>query len=212
MTLKEVDKIREVAALFEEFVPEYANGVVRITSMAREPQVRTKVAVASDDPDIDPVGAVVGPEARRIQAIVQALDGEKFDIVPFDTEPVRFVCSAVAPAVVKRVFLDDDNHSMELIITDDSLESAIGPDGVNLRLAAQLTGWRLDVTRESSHEATLESVREAFGEHADALIRAGYTNLSWVAAASVDDLVEFAGLPPAVAIEMIDRARALGKV
>ena len=135
--------------LFEMEVPEIYEGIVKIEAAAREPGARSKVAVSSSDRDVDPVGACVGMKGSRVQAVVQELRGEKVDIVPFDEDPARFVCNALAPAEVSRVLIDDANHAMEIIVPDDQLSLAIGRRGQNVRLASQLTGWKLDIVSES---------------------------------------------------------------
>ena len=135
--------------LFESEVPEIYEGIVTIESAAREPGVRSKIAVASRDNDVDPVGACVGMKGSRVQAVVQELRGEKIDIVPWDEDPARFVCNALQPAEVSRVLLDEQNKAMEIIVPDDQLSLAIGRRGQNVRLAAQLTGWKLDINSES---------------------------------------------------------------
>ena len=138
-----------VRKLFEMEVPEIAEGVVLIEAIAREPGDRTKIAVASRDTDVDPVGACVGMKGSRVQAVVQELRGEKIDIVPWDEDPARFVCNALQPAEVSRVLIDEQNKAMEIIVPDDQLSLAIGRRGQNVRLAAQLTGWKLDVSSET---------------------------------------------------------------
>ncbi|HEX9603631.1 MAG TPA: transcription termination factor NusA [Myxococcales bacterium] len=138
-----------VRKLFEMEVPEIAEGVVVIEAVAREPGGRTKIAVASRDGDVDPVGACVGMKGSRVQAVVQELRGEKIDIVPWDEDPARFVVNALQPAEVTRVLLDEQNKAMEIIVPDDQLSLAIGRRGQNVRLAAQLTGWKLDINSES---------------------------------------------------------------
>ena len=135
--------------LFEMEVPEIYEGIVKIQAAAREPGARSKIAVSSSDRDVDPVGACVGMKGSRVQAVVQELRGEKVDIVPWDEDPARFVCNALAPAEVSRVLIDETNHAMELIVPDDQLSLAIGRRGQNVRLASQLTGWKLDIVSES---------------------------------------------------------------
>ena len=135
--------------LFEQEVPEIYEKIVRIESSAREPGARAKIAVSSRDRDVDPVGACVGMKGSRVQAVVQELRGEKIDIVPYDDDPARFVCNAIAPAEVSRVIIDAEGHRMELIVPDDKLSLAIGKKGQNVRLASQLTGWRIDIHSES---------------------------------------------------------------
>jgi len=135
--------------LFEQEVPEIYEGIVRIVSAAREPGSRSKIAVASRDADVDPVGACVGMKGARVQAVVQELRGEKVDIVEWDKDPARFVCNAIAPAEVARVIIDEAEGAMQLIVPDDKLSLAIGRRGQNVRLASQLTGWKLDIVGES---------------------------------------------------------------
>ena len=135
--------------LFELEVPEIYEGIVRIESAAREPGARAKIAVSSSDRDVDPVGACVGMKGSRVQAVVQELRGEKIDIVPYSEDPATFVCNALQPAEVSRVLIDESNHRMEIIVPDDQLSLAIGRKGQNVRLASQLSGWRLDIHSES---------------------------------------------------------------
>jgi N utilization substance protein A len=149
--------------LFEMEVPEIAEGIVVIEAAAREPGGRAKIAVASRDHDVDPVGACVGMKGSRVQAVVQELRGEKIDIVPFDDDPARFVCSALQPAEVSRVVIDEANHAMEIIVPDDQLSLAIGRRGQNVRLAAQLTGWKLDINSESRVKELREFANQSLG-------------------------------------------------
>jgi N utilization substance protein A len=167
--------------LFELEVPEIDEGIVRIESCAREPGHRAKIAVSSMDRDVDPVGACVGLKGSRVQAVVQELRGEAIDIIPFHPDPARFIVYAIAPAQVSRVYIDELAHSMELIVPDDQLSKAIGRRGQNVRLAAQLTGWRIDIFSESRHG---DMVDRAHGEleriailkegQVDELIRHGF--------------------------------------
>ena len=146
-------------ALFEQHVTEIYDGIVSIESAARDPGYRSKIAVYSKDSSVDPVGACVGMKGARVQAVVSELNGEKIDIVPFDHDPAKLVCNALAPAVVNKVIVDEENKSMEVIVADDQLSLAIGKRGQNVRLAAQLTGWRLDIKSESSIEERLSGAR-----------------------------------------------------
>ncbi|MBF0106788.1 MAG: transcription termination factor NusA [Deltaproteobacteria bacterium] len=141
-----------VKALFEMEVPEIADGIVEIKSVARDPGVRSKIAVYSADSDVDPVGACVGMKGSRVQSVVQELRGEKIDIVLWNADPARFVCNAIAPAQVSKVIIMDNKHSMEIIVPDDQLSLAIGRKGQNVRLAANLTGWNIDVYSEAKVE------------------------------------------------------------
>ncbi len=131
--------------LFELEVPEIYEGIVRIEACAREPGVRAKIAVSSGDSDVDPVGACVGLKGSRVQAVVAELRGEAIDIIPYHPDPARFIVHAIAPASVTRVYIDDHTHCMELIVPDDQLSKAIGRRGINVRLAAQLAGWKVDI-------------------------------------------------------------------
>ena len=142
--------------LFEMEVPEIYEGIVRIVHAAREPGSRSKIAVASRDSDVDPIGACVGMKGSRVQAVVQELRGEKIDIIPFNEDPAKFVVNAIAPADVTRVIMDEENRTMELIVPDDQLSLAIGKKGQNVRLASQLTGWRIDIHSESQAELMVE--------------------------------------------------------
>src|SRR5204862_5665384 len=135
--------------LFEMEVPEIYEKIVRIEASAREAGARSKIAVSSRDRDVDPVGACVGMKGSRVQAVVQELRGEKIDIVPYDADPAKFVCNAIAPAEVARVLIDAGTHTMELVVPDDKLSLAIGKKGQNVRLASQLTGWKIDIHSET---------------------------------------------------------------
>jgi len=141
-----------VKSLFEMEVPEISEGIVEIKSVARDAGVRSKIAVYSVDSDVDPVGACVGMKGSRVQSVVQELRGEKIDIVLWDPDPARFVCNAIAPAQVTKVIIIDNKHSMEIVVPDDQLSLAIGRKGQNVRLAANLTGWNIDVYSETKLE------------------------------------------------------------
>ncbi len=138
-----------VKALFEIEVPEISEGLVEIVSVAREPGNRSKISVKTSDKDIDPVGACVGMRGSRVQSVVQELRGEKIDILPYSDDQANYVCSALSPAKVDRVYVDEDLRFMEVIVPDDQLSLAIGKGGQNVRLAARLTGWKIDVKSES---------------------------------------------------------------
>jgi N utilization substance protein A len=138
-----------ISALFNYEVPEIAEGIVEIVGVAREPGARTKIAVLSNDADVDPVGACVGMRGSRVQNVVSELRGEKIDIVPWTPDIARFACSALSPAEVTRVYVDNDDKSLEVIVPDDQLSLAIGKKGQNVRLAAKLTNWRIDIKSES---------------------------------------------------------------
>jgi len=138
-----------IRALFELEVPEIADGLVEIENVAREPGYRSKIAVVSHANGVDPVGACVGPRGSRVRMVVSELRGEKIDIIPFNEEPARFVAKALSPARVREVLVDDDGQQATVIVPDDQLSLAIGKDGLNARLAARLTGWRVDIRSET---------------------------------------------------------------
>lgn len=201
--------------LFEQEVPEIYEKIVRIESSAREPGARAKIAVSSRDRDVDPVGACVGMKGSRVQAVVQELRGEKIDIVPYDDDPARFVCNAIAPAEVSRVIIDAEGHRMELIVPDDKLSLAIGKKGQNVRLASQLTGWRIDIHSESKIQELERRAKEQLAavdgmsrDLAETLFRLGWRSVAELARAAA---VELAAVPGAGGIEggqaIIDGAR-----
>src|SRR5471032_2146105 len=142
-----------IKTLFELEVPEIADGLVEITGVAREPGYRSKIAVVSNTDGVDPVGACVGPRGSRVRMVVSELRGEKIDIIPYNEEPARFVAKALSPARVREVLVDDDAKQATVIVPDDQLSLAIGREGQNARLAARLTGWRVDIKSESEFAA-----------------------------------------------------------
>jgi len=153
-----------IKALFDVEVPEISEGLIDVVSVSREPGKRSKIAVRSKDKDIDPVGACVGMRGSRVQSVVQELRGEKIDIVPYSDDQANYVCNALSPAKVNRVFVDEDNHAMQVIVPDDQLSLAIGKNGQNVRLAVKLTGWKIDV----KSEAMATSGEEGGSANADA--------------------------------------------
>jgi N utilization substance protein A len=138
-----------IKKLFELEVPEIADGLVEIENVAREPGYRSKIAVVSHAQGVDPVGACVGPRGSRVRMVVSELRGEKIDIIPYNDEPARFVAKALSPARVREVLVDDDARQATVIVPDDQLSLAIGREGQNARLAARLTGWRIDIRSET---------------------------------------------------------------
>jgi N utilization substance protein A len=190
-----------VEKLFESEVPEIYEGIVRIVAVAREPGARSKIAVTSRDADVDPVGACVGMKGSRVQAVVQELRGEKIDIVPFDRDPARYVIAAIQPAEVHKVIVDEGDGRMELVVPDEKLSLAIGRKGQNVRLAAQLTGWKLDIISESKFKQMEEESITALSlidgvddNIAKAMYRAGFRALEEVAEASVEELTAIQGV------------------
>ena len=138
-----------IRRLFEIEVPEVYDGIVEIKSVAREPGMRSKVAVSSREPGLDPVGACVGPKGSRVRMIVSELRGERIDVVPWSEEPATYVASSLSPAKVDRALIDEETHTATVIVPDDQLSLAIGKEGQNARLAAKLTGWRIDIKSAS---------------------------------------------------------------
>jgi len=138
-----------IKTLFELEVPEIADGLVEIRGVAREPGYRSKIAVESHTQGVDPVGACVGPRGSRVRMVVSELRGEKIDIIPWNTEPARFVAKALSPARVREVYIDDDTREATVVVPDDQLALAIGKDGLNARLAARLTGWKVDIQSDT---------------------------------------------------------------
>ena len=155
-----------IKRLFELEVPEIADGIVEIKSCAREPGHRTKIAVWSNDPNVDPVGACVGASGARVRMIVNELRGEKIDIVPFSEEPEEFVSKALSPAKVQEVRIDMETGTADVIVPDYQLSLAIGKEGQNARLSARLTGWRIDIKSETqqAEEDAYQNVDWAEGE------------------------------------------------
>jgi N utilization substance protein A len=149
-----------IKSLFELEVPEIADGLVEIANVAREPGYRSKIAVVSYADGVDPVGACVGPRGSRVRMVVSELRGEKIDIIPYNDEPARFVAKALSPARVREVLVDDEQRQATVIVPDDQLSLAIGREGQNARLAARLTGWRIDIRSET--EFATEGSDESF--------------------------------------------------
>ena len=150
-----------IKTLFELEVPEIADGLVEIRGVAREPGYRSKIAVESHAQGVDPVGACVGPRGSRVRMVVSELRGEKIDIIPWNNEPARFVAKALSPARVREVYLDDEGKEATVVVPDDQLALAIGKEGMNARLAARLTGWKIDI--QSDTEFAQAEAEIAFG-------------------------------------------------
>jgi N utilization substance protein A len=190
-----------VDKLFEAEVPEIYEGIVKIVGVAREPGSRSKIAVTTRDSDVDPVGACVGIKGSRVQAVVQELRGEKIDIVPYDPDPARYIINAIQPAEVNKVIVDESDHRMELVVPDEKLSLAIGRKGQNVRLAAQLTGWKLDIISDSKfrqmEDEALVVLKEIDGvdeELAKAIFRLGFRALEEISEAAVEELAQIEGV------------------
>lgn len=187
--------------LFEQEAPEVYEGIVEIKAASREPGSRAKIAVHSTDPDVDPVGACVGMKGTRVQAVVQELRGERVDIVSWTPDSAEYVCRALQPAKVSKIILDEDEHAMEVIVPDDQLSLAIGKKGQNVRLAARLTGWKLDVRSEAEVEvehtralSQLTAVPGISNMTAELLYQNGFKSVDDVAAADLEVLLDIEGL------------------
>jgi N utilization substance protein A len=154
-----------IKTLFELEVPEIADGLVEIRGVAREPGYRSKIAVESHAQGVDPVGACVGPRGSRVRMVVSELRGEKIDIIPWNTEPARFVAKALSPARVREVYIDDASRDATVVVPDDQLALAIGKEGLNARLAARLTGWKVDIVSDT--EFAQQEAEAAFGGEGD---------------------------------------------
>ena len=204
--------------LFELEVPEISEGIVEIKSVAREPGERAKIAVYSNDPNVDPVGACVGVKGSRVQAVVSELRGEKIDIVTWTPDFPSFVARALSPADVVRVVVDEDEHAMEVVVADDQLSLAIGRQGQNVKLASKLTGWRIDVRSESVAEEESKRARKSlesipgigFGE-SELLFQEGYRNVNEVAGATAEELSGIEGFDTERAELILKEARELAK-
>ena len=199
--------------LFELEVPEIYEGIVRIEACAREPGVRAKIAVSSVDQDVDPVGACVGLKGSRVQAVVGELRGEAIDIIPYHPDPARFIVHAIAPASVTRVYIDEHTHCMELIVPDDQLSKAIGRRGINVRLAAQLAGWKVDIYSESRHDelnqqawAELSRIDGIDDDTLELLIRHGFRTAKSLSDAEAYEVSSILDIDEGEASGLIDRA------
>ncbi len=203
--------------LFELEVPEIYDGIVEIMAAAREPGQRAKIAVRSKDAAVDPVGACVGMKGSRVQNIVQELKGEKIDIVPWDEDVTRYVVNALAPAEIAKVFVDEGNREMEIVVPDTQLSLAIGRKGQNVRLAAKLTGWKLDILSESaSSSRTAESIYNLMlipgmnETMAQNIYQSGFGSFQTVAEASVEEIMSIPGYDdPEKAEKLVQDAKAL---
>ena len=201
-------------SLFKTEVPEISEGIVNIVGAVRESGSRAKIAVSSQDSDIDPVGACVGMKGSRVQNVVQELRGEKIDIIPWHVDPAKFVCNALAPAEISRVIIDEEHRSMEVIVPDEFLSVAIGKRGQNVRLASKLTRWRLDVKSESRYSRDMRDGYESLVAMpdvgislADALYEKGFFSADELSRATVDDLLRVRGMTESEAEKLIELAK-----
>lgn len=200
--------------LFEMEVPEVSEGIVEIKNAAREPGMRSKIAVYSRDSDVDPVGACVGMKGSRVQNVVQELRGEKIDIVAWDPDPAKFVCNAISPAEVARVIINEKDRSMEIIVPDDQLSLAIGKRGQNVRLAAELTGWSIDIYSESKLDEMAKKAKKTLAEalgidEASAMIfySHAFRSPEEIVAATIEELQQIPGMSATRLQELQSSAR-----
>jgi transcription termination/antitermination protein NusA len=210
-----------MARLFAQEVPEIYDGIIEIRAVARDPGSRAKIAVISKDSSIDPVGACVGMRGVRVQAVVQELQGERIDIIPWNGDPATFIVNALAPAEVSKVVLDEETRRVEVVVPDDQLSLAIGRRGQNVRLASQLTGWQIDILTEQEES---ERRQKEFAERtalfmealdvdetiAQLLASEGFASVEDVAYVPVHELAEIEGFDEETAEEL--QARAVGYI
>jgi N utilization substance protein A len=204
--------------LFAQEVPEIYDGIIEIRAVARDPGSRAKIAVISKDSSIDPVGACVGMRGVRVQAVVQELQGERIDIIPWSSEPATFIVNALAPAEVSKVVLDEDTHRVEVVVPDEQLSLAIGRRGQNVRLASQLTGWQIDILTEAEES---ERRQKEFAERtklfmdaldvdetvAQLLASEGFSEIEDIAYVPLNDLASIEGFDEDTAQELQSRAQ-----
>ena len=204
-----------VKKLFETEVPEIADGIVRIVGNAREPGSRTKVAVYSEDSDVDPVGACVGMRGSRVQSVVQELRGEKIDIVAYTPDLFRYACQALAPAQITEVSIDEDEQLLDIIVPDDQLSLAIGRKGQNVRLASKLLGWHIDIKSESKAREQMEmaitilcQVEGVDFVTAGLFFQSGMKNVVDLSQSRVEELAQLEGMNEERAQRLIEAASA----
>jgi len=202
--------------LFEMEVPEISEGVIKIISAAREPGERAKISVFSSNRDVDPVGACVGMKGSRVQNVVQELRGERIDIIPWSQDQAKYVCNALAPAKISRVYIDEENRHMEMVVADDQLSLAIGKKGQNVRLASKLTGWKIDIKSESKMEKISNEILAGFkvlphiGDvHSRILYNEGFRSVKEVAEVDPEELAKILEIEKEKASEIVDVALQL---
>lgn len=200
--------------LFEMEVPEISEGIIKIISAAREPGERAKISVFSTNRDVDPVGACVGMRGSRVLNVVQELRGEKIDIIPWSQDQAKYVCNALAPAKISRVYIDEENRHMEVVVPDDQLSLAIGKKGQNVRLASKLTGWKIDIKSESKMEKISMEIIEKFktlpymGDVTSRLLyNEGFRSLKEISEADPDEIARILEVEKSKANEIIEAAR-----
>ena len=209
--------------LFTQEVPEIYDGIIEVKSVAREPGSRAKISVYSKDNTIDPVGACVGMRGSRVQAVVNELQGEKIEIIPWSEDPVTFVINSLAPAVPSKVIMDEEAGRMEVVVPDDQLSLAIGRRGQNVRLASDLSKWYIDVLSESDEsDKRQEEINERTKIFIEALdvddviahliVAEGYSSINDIANTSIDELNNIEGFEEELSIELKERAQNYVKI
>jgi len=204
--------------LFEMEVPEISEGMIKIISAAREPGERAKISVYSSNRDVDPVGACVGMKGSRVQNVVQELRGERIDIIPWSQDQAKYVCNALSPAKISRVYIDEENRHMEVVVADDQLSLAIGKKGQNVRLASKLSGWKIDIKSESRMEKISSEILETFtnlphiGDVASRILyNEGFRSVKEVAEVDPEELASLLGIEREKAVEIVEGAMRLLK-
>jgi N utilization substance protein A len=204
--------------LFKIEVPEINEGLIEIINGARDPGSRAKIAVKANDPRIDPIGACVGMRGSRVQAVSNALGGERVDIIPWDENPAQFVINAMAPAEVVSILVDEDSHSMDVAVSEENLSQAIGRGGQNVKLASELSQWELNVMSieqaEQKTEAESQTLQQMFMEELDVdeevaviLVQEGFSSVEEIAYVPENEMVDIDEFDEGLITELRDRAR-----
>lgn len=214
-----------VVRLFEQEVPEISEGIVKIIGVAREAGVRTKIAVTSSSPDVDPVGACVGMKGSRVQMVVRELENERIDIVPFSANPTNFIAAALNPAKIKEIYLNEEERRAEVIVLEGNLAIAIGRKGQNTKLAARLTGWSLDIRPEEEEtgmqseemqmrylEDFLKQVQGLSSLGRDAMLKSQYNSVEKIAKSDAGALLPFTGDDRTLAERLVQGAIGYSEV
>jgi N utilization substance protein A len=207
-----------IAKLFELEVPEIEEGLLEIKAAARDPGLRAKIAVKSNDQRIDPIGTCVGMRGSRVQAVTSELAGERVDIILWSADPAQFVINSLAPAEVSSIVVDEEKHSMDVVVDEEQLAQSIGRGGQNVRLASELTGWQLNIMTEEEatqkNTAEFSTIRALFMERldvdeevADILVQEGFTNLEEVAYVPVNEMLDIEAFDEETVNELRRRAR-----
>ncbi len=204
--------------LFEMEVPEISEGVIKVISAAREPGERAKISVYSSSRDVDPVGACVGMKGSRVLNVVQELRGERIDIIPWAQDQAKYVCNALSPAKISRVYIDEENRYMEMVVADDQLSLSIGKKGQNVRLASKLTGWKIDIKSESRMEKISNEILEKFKNlpsigdvHSHILYNEGFRSIKEISEVDPEELAKVLGIDKEKASEIVEKAFQLAR-